>query len=115
MPNMQPSGWRSRTAGRHLACTQHTRGCCGLPVAHTFRFSVRCLVAFATTFSSTGRLLFAGYDDNNCYAWDTLTEQTAMELSGHTKRVSCVDVSSDGNAVCTGSWDTLLRVWTLIR
>ncbi|KAJ1332614.1 hypothetical protein BSLG_008243 [Batrachochytrium salamandrivorans] len=40
----------------------------------------------SVAFSISGRLLFAGYDDFNC-------------------------VSSDGMALCTGSWDSLLKVW----
>jgi guanine nucleotide-binding protein G(I)/G(S)/G(T) subunit beta-1 len=31
--------------------------------------------------------------------------------SGHSNRVSCLGVSSDGNALCTGSWDSTLKVW----
>ncbi len=31
-------------------------------------------------------------------------------LQGHDNRVSCLGVSSDGMALCTGSWDSLLKV-----
>lgn len=31
-------------------------------------------------------------------------------LSGHENRVSCLGVSSDGMAMCTGSWDSTLKV-----
>ena len=31
-------------------------------------------------------------------------------LTGHENRVSCLGVSSDGMALCTGSWDSTLRV-----
>jgi guanine nucleotide-binding protein G(I)/G(S)/G(T) subunit beta-1 len=63
--------------------------------------------------SNSGRFLFAGYDDYNCYAWDVISTngQHAYQLTGHENRVSCLGVSADGEAVCTGSWDTLLRVW----
>lgn len=64
-------------------------------------------------FSKAGRLLFAGADDKNCYVWDTLYEEKLKsDLAAHEQRVSCVDVSSDGRAVCTGSWDTHLKVWS---
>jgi len=62
-------------------------------------------------FSTSGRLLFAGYDDFNCYAWDTLTGDRAAVLQTHQNRVSCLGVSKDGFALCTGSWDSFLRVW----
>lgn len=62
--------------------------------------------------SSSGRLLFAGYDDYNCYAWDIVKTEGnfAYTLAQHENRVSCVGVNATGQAVCTGSWDTLLKV-----
>lgn len=64
-------------------------------------------------FSKSGRYLFAGYDDYNCYVWDTCRPQIGpvVQLQGHENRVSCLGVTDDGNALCTGSWDTLLKVW----
>lgn len=62
-------------------------------------------------FSKTGKLLFAGYDDYNCYCWDTQLGTMAGLLSNHDNRVSCLGVTNDGKAVCTGSWDTLLKIW----
>ena len=32
-------------------------------------------------------------------------------LAGHDNRVSCLGVTDDGIAVCTGSWDSFLKVW----
>lgn len=63
-------------------------------------------------FSSSGRILFAGYDDFNCSAWDTLRSERITVLSAHQDRVSCLGVSSDGYALCTGSWDGNLKIWT---
>lgn len=67
----------------------------------------------SVAFSKSGRLLFAGYDDYNCLAWDTLgnNSKSQFTLTGHENRVSCVGVSPNGDALCTGSWDTTLRVW----
>jgi len=65
----------------------------------------------SVSFSRTGKLLFAGYDDYNCYVWDTALGQLVDQLIGHDNRVSCLGVSNDGKALCTGSWDTLLKVW----
>mmetsp|Transcript_15863 Transcript_15863/g.40603 ORF Transcript_15863/g.40603 Transcript_15863/m.40603 type:complete len:345 (-) Transcript_15863:218-1252(-) len=65
----------------------------------------------SVAFSLSGRYLFAGYDDFNCNVWDTLKGERAGLLSGHDNRVSCLGVSVDGMALCTGSWDSLLKVW----
>jgi hypothetical protein len=35
-------------------------------------------------------------------------------LAGHENRVSCLGVSQDGMALCTGSWDSMLKVGRLI-
>ena len=62
-------------------------------------------------FSRSGRLLFAGYDDFNVHAWDTLRGKNAFQLpTPHGNRVSCLGVSAKGDALCTGSWDTHLKV-----
>jgi len=65
----------------------------------------------SVSFSVSGRYLFAGYDDFNCNVWDTLKGENVYTLQGHDNRVSCLGVSSDGMALCTGSWDSLLKVW----
>ncbi|CAN0486663.1 unnamed protein product, partial [Hapterophycus canaliculatus] len=43
----------------------------------------------SVAFSRSGRLLFAGYDDYNCYVWD-VTNSTgipAYQLAGHEVRL----------------------------
>lgn len=64
-------------------------------------------------FSRSGRLLFAGYDDYSAHAWDVLgpRSQISMKMASHENRVSCLGVSPEGNALTTGSWDTLLKIW----
>ncbi|KAL1918513.1 uncharacterized protein VTP21DRAFT_3173 [Calcarisporiella thermophila] len=62
-------------------------------------------------FSLSGRLLFAGYDNFDCNVWDTLRGDRVGVLQGHENRVSCLGVAADGMALCTGSWDSTLRVW----
>lgn len=64
----------------------------------------------SVAFSKSGRLLFAGYDDYNCHAWDVLKSDN-IQLAAHENRVSCLGVSCTGEALATGSWDTLLKVW----
>ncbi|KAL0412494.1 UNVERIFIED_CONTAM: Guanine nucleotide-binding protein subunit beta-1 [Sesamum radiatum] len=104
-------------------------------------------------FSISGRLLFAGYTNGDCYVWDTLlakvygilfrvvlqflscpstvmnvfmydawltfqlkflNQQVVLNLgslqNSHDGRISCVGLSGDGSALCTGSWDTSLKV-----
>jgi guanine nucleotide-binding protein G(I)/G(S)/G(T) subunit beta-1 len=65
----------------------------------------------SVAFSKSGRLLLAGNDDFNVHVWDTLRVERAGLLSGHDKCVSCLGVTEDGMAVCTGSWDSFLEVW----
>eukprot|EP00924_Labyrinthula_sp_SR-Ha-C_P008542 augustus_masked-scaffold_32-processed-gene-3.28-mRNA-1 protein AED:0.01 eAED:0.01 QI:0/-1/0/1/-1/1/1/0/344 len=65
-------------------------------------------------FSKSGRLLLGGYDDYNCNLWDALANnpsEPVHKLSAHDNRVSCLGVHSNGQALCTGSWDTLLKIW----
>ncbi|TDH74382.1 uncharacterized protein CCR75_005080 [Bremia lactucae] len=67
----------------------------------------------SVSFSKSGRFVFAGYDDYNCYCWDVLSTTGAhvYQLEGHESRVSCLGVDPAGQALCTGSWDTLLKIW----
>nr|AIO05509.1 guanine nucleotide binding protein beta subunit 2 [Hypsizygus marmoreus] len=65
----------------------------------------------SVAFSISGRILFGGYDVWTCNVWDTLYGERVGVLSGHENRVSCLGVSTDGMALCTGSWDCTLRVW----
>jgi len=62
-------------------------------------------------FTVTGRKIFVGYDDNHCIAWDTAKATVVQNFEAHEHRVSCMGVSSDGAVLCTGSWDSLLKVW----
>ncbi|VDP28999.1 unnamed protein product [Soboliphyme baturini] len=65
----------------------------------------------SVAFSKSGRLLFAGYDDFNCNVWDSMQQERSGVLAGHDNRVSCLGVTEDGMAVCTGSWDSFLKIW----
>lgn len=62
-------------------------------------------------FSKSGRLLFAAYDDKKVIVWDTIKGIRLQDLMDHDSRVSCLEVSPDGYALCTGSWDQTLRIW----
>jgi guanine nucleotide-binding protein G(I)/G(S)/G(T) subunit beta-1 len=77
--------------------------------------------------------LFAGYDDFECkviirpkladlpfstsfrcwyvfQVWDITRGEKVGSLVGHDNRVSCLGVSNDGMSLCTGSWDSLVRI-----
>jgi guanine nucleotide-binding protein G(I)/G(S)/G(T) subunit beta-1 len=72
--------------------------------------SINCGIT-SLAFSISGRFLFAGYDDCNCYMWDSLKGERINTLRQHANRVSCIGISSDGMALCSGSWDGLLKIW----
>lgn len=61
--------------------------------------------------SESGRFLFGGYDNFNSIMWDSLKQSDLASLAGHDNRVSCLGVSPDGTALCTGSWDSFLKIW----
>jgi len=77
------------------------------------RYSGDNMVSSVTSldFAQTGRKLFVGYDDNRCIVWDTAKAQIIQNFEAHENRVSCLGVSADGAVLCTGSWDSLLKVW----
>ena len=65
----------------------------------------------SVAFSNSGRLLLAGYDDMNCNVWDSIRSERVGVLAGHDSRVTCLGVPEDGMAICTGSWDSFLKIW----
>jgi len=71
----------------------------------------------SVAFFPDGNALFAGYDDFNAHCWDVVKDgmefQQQWTLAGHDNRVSCLGVCPSGEALCTGSWDTLLKSATI--
>ncbi|KAK9667397.1 hypothetical protein RND81_14G253300 [Saponaria officinalis] len=67
------------------------------------------------SFSASGRLLFAGYSNGACYVWDTLLARVVLDLrslhDSHRGRITSLGLSADGSALCTGSWDSNLKIW----
>jgi guanine nucleotide-binding protein G(I)/G(S)/G(T) subunit beta-1 len=63
------------------------------------------------SFSKSGRVLYVGHDDNNCGVWDVLRGERVTVLAAHNDRLSTLAVSPDGDALATGSWDSLLKIW----
>ena len=62
-------------------------------------------------FSSSGRYLFGGYDDHKVRVWDTCRKEIVGTLANHDNRVSCLGVPKSGEAICTGSWDSNLKIY----
>lgn len=65
----------------------------------------------SVSFSQSGRLLFSGYDDEPFgLGWDIAYGNKLCKLM-HSQRVNSLDVAPNSTAVCTCSWDKLLRIW----
>ncbi|OIR59030.1 MAG: guanine nucleotide-binding protein (G protein) subunit beta [Amphiamblys sp. WSBS2006] len=67
--------------------------------------------ASAVSFSRSGRLLFATYEESSFSVWDCLKEERVAVVDAHENRVSSLGVNSDGNAMATTSWDSTVRIW----
>ncbi|KAJ8717540.1 hypothetical protein PYW07_005470 [Mythimna separata] len=61
--------------------------------------------------SLSGRLVFAGYSDYTACAWDALRAARVCVMCGHEHRVTRVQLSPDGTALSTASWDATIRIW----
>lgn len=107
-----PDGYAFGTGSDDSTCRLFDMRCYG--EVNKFRTDSMICGITSVSFSKSGRILFAGYDDFNTYAWDILNngDKIAFQLpQPHDDRVSCLGVSPKGDALCTGSWDTLLKVW----
>uniref|UniRef100_A0A7S2C902 Uncharacterized protein n=1 Tax=Florenciella parvula TaxID=236787 RepID=A0A7S2C902_9STRA len=105
-----PEGYSVGTGSDDSSCRLFDTRCYG-EVANFAADHISCGIT-SVGFSKSGRLLFAGYDDYVCHAWDTSSDQQPKyKLQSHENRVSCLGVTPNGHAVCTGSWDTLLKIW----
>jgi len=63
-------------------------------------------------FSISGKLMFGGSDDSFMTVWDVLNGiEIPHPLQGHEKRIASMQVSHDGRALASASWDTTLAVW----
>ena len=63
-------------------------------------------------FSRSGRLLYVSYTEFGCAVWDLVKGEIIGKLDGHSDRISGVATSPDGLAICTGSWDMTMKVWS---
>jgi guanine nucleotide-binding protein G(I)/G(S)/G(T) subunit beta-1 len=71
----------------------------------------------SVAFSKSGRILFAGHSNASVVAWDVLSAGSDPVFpafviqNAHDKRVSCIGINPKGDALCTGSWDSSLKIW----
>jgi guanine nucleotide-binding protein G(I)/G(S)/G(T) subunit beta-1 len=67
------------------------------------------------SFSKSGRLIFCGHTDGSIVCFDTLASNTSSPTfviqQAHERRISSCNVSPAGDAVCTSSWDGLVKIW----
>lgn len=63
-------------------------------------------------FSVSGRLMYVCYINLGCIIWDTLKGEVVGTLEGHGSKIGAVRTSPDGLAICTGSWDQNLKLWS---
>ncbi|KAI3841647.1 hypothetical protein MKX03_027508 [Papaver bracteatum] len=84
-------------------------GTCRLFDVRTETSTSRMSIAF----SISGRLLFVGYLNGDCYGWGYLLAKVVLNLGSlqksHNGRISCLGLSADGSALCTCSWDRDLK------
>lgn len=107
-----PDGYAFGTGSDDSSCRLFDMRCYG-EVNKFVSDKIECGIT-SVAFSRSGRLMFGGYDDFNCYAWDTLADSAAAAPyalpTPHENRVSCLGMNARGDALCTGSWDTNLKV-----
>ena len=77
---------------------------------HVFRSHRKSVCSVA--FSSDGRHIVSGSEDETIQIWDAQTgAQVGNPLQGHTSSVYSVAFSPDGRHIVSGSWDQTIRVW----
>lgn len=73
-------------------------------------------VLTSLAFSKSGRLLFVGHSDGSVLAFDVMSDRPAPAFTmggAHERHISSLGVSPSGEALCTASWDSTLKVCTI--
>ena len=65
----------------------------------------------SAAFSSDGKTLASGSEDNTIKLWDVATGKERFTLKGHTQPVWSVAFSPDGMTLASGSWDGTTKLW----
>jgi hypothetical protein len=65
----------------------------------------------SVAFSSDGKTLISGSNDETVRLWDLETRQPIHILTAHEKRVKCVNFSQDGNMLVSASADSKIKLW----
>jgi WD40 repeat protein len=68
-------------------------------------------------FSPDGTLfaVAGGYEDPTVYLWRTATGQLIHRFDGHRKKIECLAFSPDGRMLASGSSDTTILLWEILR
>jgi len=106
-----PDGYGFGTASDDNTCRLFDTRCWGEVASFA---DEKLSSATSCGFSSSGRFFFSGYDDHTVRVWDTVhcsMVEPTNGLTGHEKRVSCLCISSNGDAIASGSWDDSVKIW----
>ena len=71
------------------------------------------VMVMAVAFSSDGKMLAAGSDDQTIRIWDTAMGGTAHVLTGHFGSVKALAFAPSGKIIASGSGDQTVRIWNL--
>ena len=64
--------------------------------------------------SKSGRLIFCGHAEGSIVAYDVFADRkdpAFVLAAAHERHVSCIGMSPNGDALASGSWDSLLKIW----
>lgn len=66
-------------------------------------------------FSTSGRFIYACYANYGCIVWDSLRSEIIGSIGdgSHSNVINQVKVSPDGIGICTSSWDSTIKVWSV--
>lgn len=68
-------------------------------------------------FSKSGRFIYSCYANYGCIVWDSLRNEIIGSIGSgaesHSNIINQVKVSPDGIGLCTASWDSTIKVWSV--
>ena len=69
----------------------------------------------ALAFSSDGKTVASGHDDNTVRLWDITTGTEIATLKGHNERINTLVFSPDGTILASGSADKTILLWDVLK